>query len=223
MNMKKLLLNLVIVAGLAVAMTACYPGGAEYTEDTDIVVTQYNPDFNFINITTYYVSDSIQHLVDEGDTPNRTYDQDILNDLRNNFNSLGWTTFDLADTINGELPDVAIVVTAAEVTTYNIYSYPWYPYWGWGWYKSSDYWGYPGYGWGYPWYPGGSYVTSYKTGTVVWRLFDPVDINEADSTINVAWMGAINGVMGSSTINTKTRIDRGIDQAFKQSAYLKGE
>ncbi len=221
--MKKLFLNLIIVAGLAVAMTACYPGGAEYTDDTDIILTHYDPEYNFNDVNTYHISDSIEHIVDEGDTPTYKYDQDIISDLSNNFDALGWEQFDLNDTLNGELPDVAIVVSAAEITTYNVYSYPWYGYWGWGWYKSSDYYGYPGYGWGYPWYGGGTYVSTYTTGTVLWRLFDPEYVSEADSTINLAWMGVLNGVMGSGTSNTKGRITEGIDQAFKQSAYLKGE
>lgn len=221
-KMKKLLLKIGILTGIALALTACYPEGAEYTEDLDLVVTNYDPDYNFKGIQTYYMADSIYHIVDEGVTPDRTYDAYIISELEKNFDALGYERLDTTDVGSSE-PDVAVVVTAVKITYYDYYSYPWYPGWGWGWYwKGTDYWGYPGYGWGYPWY-GGGYVTSYETGTVLWDMFDPDNVDKENEIINVEWMGAINGLLGTSKPDTKDRITRGINQAFEQSPYLRGE
>lgn len=202
-------------------LEGCYPGGAEYTSDTDLVITNYNPDFNFGGVTTYFLSDSIQHLVDEGIEPDYSLDPFIISELERNFDALGWERLDSTDA-GGNPPDVAIVVTTIHTRNYNIYSWPWYPGWGWGWYwKDSNYWGYPGYGWYYPW-PGGAYVTSYDVGSVIWDLFDPDNVDTENEVINVEWTGGLNGVLGSSVSSTKSRITSGINQAFRQSPYLEG-
>ena len=97
-------------------------------------------------------------------------------------------------------------------------NWDYYPYWGWGWYwkstKESTYWGYPGYGWYYPYSP--TYITSYTTGTIAWNLFDPDLVDDAQEQINVGWIGVVNGVVGSSTSTTQSRITSGIDQAFNE-------
>lgn len=221
--MKRIFLKFGFAVFIALALTSCYPGGAEYTADTDLVITNYNPEFDFANVKTYYLADSVSHVVPEGDKPDYSLDPFLVGEMERNFENLGWQRVD--STFVGK-PDIAVTLTAIKVKNYNIYTIPWYPGWGWGWYwKSSDevsYWGYPGYGWGYPWY-GGSYVTSYETGTLVWYLFDPDNVDEENEVIYLDWQGAINGVLGSSVSSTKDRITRGIDQAFRQSSYLKGE
>lgn len=222
--MKSSLFKLGIIAAIAIGITSCYPGGAEYTSDTDVVVTDYDPEYSFKSVQTYYLSDSIDHITEDDDEPNTKNDAYIISELERSFNSLGWTRLDSTDA-GGNPPDVSVVVRAAQVTNYNIYSYPWYPGWGWGWYwKSSDetqYWGYPGYGWGYPYYP--TYVTSYTTGTLNWFLFDPELVDEENEILNVKWVGVINGVLGSSNSSTQSRITTGINQAFNQSPYLSAE
>jgi len=221
--MKKLFFKLIVIAGIAIAMTACYPGGAEYTSDTDIILTNYNPDFDFKSVQTYFLSDTINYILDDTTKPvDRQYDKDIIDALDRNLGARGYSR--IADTTGPE-PDVMILVSAIKIKNYQVYGgYPyWGTGWGWGWYKSTNYWGYPGYGWGwgYPYYP--TYVTSYETGTVIWDLFDPDNIDDEDKIISVEWTGAINGVLGSSVSNTKTRITDGIDQAFRQSPYIQSE
>ena len=208
-----------MLISIVIGISSCYPGGAEYTNDTDLVLTNYNSDFNFQSVQTYFISDSINHIVEEGVTPDRALDSHVIDELESNFGARGYTR--LTDTTGPE-PDFMVVVTAIKVKNYNIYGgYPWYGGWGWGWYKSTDYYGYPGYGWGYPYYP--TYVTSYETGTVVWDLFEPDNVDEENEIIYVEWTGAINGVLGSSTSNTRDRISTGIEQAFRQSPYLQAE
>lgn len=219
----KRLFNLFFVLALGVSMVSCYPGGAEYTSDTDLVITNYNPEFNFGTVKHYYMADSISHIVPEGQDPNYELDPFVIGEMERNFEALGWVR---VDSLFEGKPDLAVTLSIIKVQNYNIYTIPWYPGWGWGWYwKSSDdvnYWGYPGYGWGYPWY-GGTYVTSYETGTVVWYTFDPDNVDEDNEVIYLDWQGAVNGVVGSSTSTTKDRVSKGIDQGFRQSPYLSGE
>ena len=222
--MKKLLIKIGVIAGIAIAMTACYPGGAEYTSDTDIILTNYNPDFNFKSVQTYYLSDSISFIAeDTTETINGEIAKQIIDELERNFDARGYTRLFPEDSI-GPPPNVSVVVSVIKVKNYQVYGgYPWYGGWGWGWgwYKSTNYYGYPGYGWGYPYYP--TYVTSYETGTVKWDMFDPDNVDEEEEIIYVEWTGALNGVLGSSVSNTQTRITNGIDQAFRQSPYLQSE
>ena len=216
--MKKTLTKIGTLTMILFALTSCYPGGAEYTTDTDLIVTNYDEEYDFNSVHTYFLSDSIQHIVEEGKEPGTSFDNYILNEMQRNLNALGWER--RSDTLESE-PDVAIVLTIAEITNYNVYSYPWYGGWGWGYYwKSTNYWGYPGYGWGYPWYGGGTYVTSYTTGTIHWRLFDPKKSDEDNEIVYVEWEGALNGLLGTTSSTTKDRITNGLNQAFKQSPYL---
>lgn len=224
--MKKLLFKLGMLTGIAFALTSCYPGGADYTSDTDVVVTDYDPEYSFNSIQTYFLSDSINHIVEDGETIDYKNDAYVISELQKSFDALGWTRLDSTNSTPDNPPDVAVVVTAAKVTNYNYYGYPWYPYWGWGWYWKSTketqyYGGYPGYGWGYPYYP--TYVTSYETGTLNWYLFDPDKVDEENETIKIEWIGLINGVLGSSNSSTLDRVSTGIEQAFKQSPYLSAE
>lgn len=221
--MKKIISKIGVLAVMAIALSACYPGGAEYTSDTDIVITDYNEDYNFSSVETYYLDDEIYHIVDDTSDIDRSNDAFIIGELARNFDNLGWERLDSTDA-GSPPPDVSIVVSQVQVTNVNVYYNPWYWGWGGGWYwKSSaetNYWGYPGYGWGYPWYGGGTYYSSYEVGTVFWRLFDPEDVDEEAETVNVSWLGVVNGLLGSSKTNTAERVTRGIDQAFTQSPYL---
>jgi len=213
--MKNVFIKIVFVIGIAVGLSSCYPGGAEYISDTDIVITNYDSDYNFGKIQTYFLADSIRHLVNEGEEPDRKWDEFILGELAMHFDGLGWDRLSASDISGGQQPDADIVVTLATITITNIYSYPWYGGWGWGWG------GYPGYGWGYPWY-GGYYVSSYETGTVLWTMFDPADVDEENEKVYLNWEAVINGLLGSNPVNGQTRITNGINQAFKQSPYLSG-
>ena len=220
--MKRLLFKLSLVAGIAVALSSCYPGGAEYVSDTDLVLTNYDAEYPFSNVTTYYLSDTVRHITDEGAKPNNTYDSYIIGEIARNLDALGWTRLDNTEIDSLHQPNVNIVASVAEVTTTNIYYYPYYPGWGWYWKGSQQTFQY--YGWYYPWYGyGGATVTSYTTGTVFMLMFDPSMVDKVNEKIHLNWAGVINGVEGSSGSNTKSRITKGIDQAFRQSAYLKGQ
>ncbi len=213
--MKNKLLQFGIIAGMAMALTACYPEGAEYYSDTDLVITNYNPGYDFNGIQYYFMADSLRHIIDSGSVADRSLDPFIISELERNFDALGYTRLDTNDIKGGTDPDVVVVVSAIKVKTVNIYTYPYYPGWCWSWYC------YPGYGGYYPWY-GYTYVISYETGTVFWDMFDPDKVDIVNEIIPMEWTGAINGVLGSGVSTNQSRLTKGIDKAFLQSPYLIG-
>jgi hypothetical protein len=220
--MKKVFVKFAFISGIALALSGCYPDGVETTSDTDLVYTNYDPEYNFDSVQTYYLGDSLRHIVDVGETADTKYDAYILGEIKSNLDALGWVEFDLNDTIiPGNKPDVVVVSALMILTTYDVY---YYPYWGYGWYwKGTGNLNYYGYDWYYPWYGyGGSYVTSYSTGTVVILMFDPELIDNENERIKLNWAGILNGIAGYGVSDAQPRIKRGIEQAFKQSPYLNG-
>mgnify|MGYP001166003122 FL=1 len=185
----------------------CYPAGPDFTEDLDVVYTDYDPEFDFQGQSTYAMPDKIVVDVDIANNGDTTYEYmkdiyagPILDRIEANMTALGWTRVN----INANA-DVLLTPAAISSTTY-FYSY-WYDWWYGGYYG--------GWGWYYPPY---YTVSSYTTGSLIMTIADP----NIDSPINkspTAWVGAMNGLLtGSGDIN---RVLNGIDQAFEQSAYLK--
>jgi len=186
-------------------LAACYPGGIEFAEDTDVVFTNYNPEFNFASKGTFAIPDKIVKITGNaitGDPPK--YMPAVLADpmlakISANLTALGYTKVDISQN-----PSLILAPAALETTTV-VY---WYNYWGW-------YWGgyYPG--WGYPYYPS---VSSYSTGTLVMVLIDPT-ITAGDGNPKGQWTAGLNGIL-TNTYDLN-RINKLIDQAFLQSPYLK--
>jgi len=130
------------------------------------------------------------------------------------------------------------------------YGWPgYYPYWGWGYYKNADaskssnnlnYYYYYDYWYGYyPWY-GGGYSYSYETATVMVEMIDAESLNKyykfidgktKDELENIPkddfpvihyrWQSFLNGVLTYDASYGKDRLDRSIDESFKQSPYIK--
>lgn len=185
----------------------CYPAGPDYTEDLDVVFTDYDPEFDFQGQSSYAMPDKIVVDVDIANNGDTTYEYmkdiyagPILDKIEANMTALGWTRVDIAGN-----PDVVLTPAGISSTTY-YYSY-WYDWWYGGYYG--------GWGWYYPPYYS---VSSYTTGSLIMIIADPT----IDSPINkspTAWIGALNGLLtGGGNIN---RALDGVDQAFEQSAYLK--
>jgi hypothetical protein len=205
MNFLKTLTLLLVVA----AMASCYPEKDRTIEDYDIIGSHLNPDANLASLQTFRVADSIIMIYDTTEeAPEYPAEQAalILSTIRTNMLNAGWTE-ELVDT-----PDVYLSSRIWETTTVGAIFYP--PYWN-PWYPGYP--GYPGYwpGWG-----GTSYYR-YTTGTVTidmydLKTFDPVD----DTYITPAWNAAVNGLIGSTSSNSR-RIESSINQAFIQSPYLK--
>ncbi len=194
-------------------LAACYPGDVTSIAELDVVMTRYATDYNFGAVTRFTMPDTIVHI--NTDDPNaidipRANDQQTLDKVRANLAALGWMEVDWDDAEAGDPVDVAVLnlATATENTQWWI-SYPpggcWYvPCWGWGWY-----------------YPPQVGVTSYDAGTYFMVMADAEGVAASDTTAAV-WGGAINGVLSSSGASNYQRLLTGIDQAFTQSAYLRG-
>lgn len=197
-----------IFSFLALAVLAflfgCYPGGAEYVDEYDIVYSNYDRTYDFVSKGTYSLPDKIVKITGkENDPP--TYVKDIyagpmLAQIDANMQALGWTKLDVSKN-----PDLQLLPAAWETTTIIYYGggyYCWYyPY-------------YCGGGWYYP-YPASS---SYSTGTMVMTLVDP-NSESADGRKRAVWTGAINGLLSGAY--STSRVNKAIDQSFKQSPYLK--
>jgi hypothetical protein len=201
------LFKLLLYPSLAVLLFAgCYPGGADYTEDLDVVYTTFDDQYDFQAAGTYAMPDQIviDVEIDNGDTiyeyMKDIYATPILQRIDANMANLGYQKVDVSAG-----PDLLMMPAAISSTTY-FYSY-WYGWWYGGWYG--------GWGWYYPPY---YTVSSYTTGSMIMTLSDP----NSDNPINqspVSWIGVMNGLLANNyDIN---RVLEGIDQAFEQSAYLK--
>lgn len=195
-----------LTIGLLV-LWGCYPGGPDYAEEMDIVLTSHK-DYDFAAKATYAMPDKIVKItgkaLDNGDPefiPDATA-QKILARIDDNMKNLGWSK--VAVSAN---PDMLLVPASWETTTVSY----WYDYWYW-WYGGY----YPVWGWG-GYYPP-VYYTSYTTGTLVMAMVDKGVLGSNGNPV-IQWTGAINGIMTNSY--NATRVNAAIDKAFTISPYLK--
>jgi hypothetical protein len=206
--MKNKFLKITFVIFSILGLAGCYPGGYETYEESDIVVTNYNPDFDFQSVKTYFMPDTIQYI--EDDEPVRTWDSFITNELAKQFAILGYEREMEYDESNP--PDIFVSVAVLTVDNVDIYSYPYYGYpyygYGWGWY-------------GYPYYGGYPVVVTYTTGTLNWKMFSPENVKPEEDIIPIEYSAAVNGLVGSSLVSAESRIVNAISKAFQQSPYLK--
>lgn len=191
----------VFYLSIIVLLGSCYPDGAEYYSDLDIVYTDYDDQFDFASKGVYSIPDKIVKI--EGELPDgeepeyvkEPYNTQMLQKMQSNMEALGWTKTE-------DPADADLVVFPAVWTNTSIYY--WYDYWCW----YNPY--YCGWGWGYP------SVSSYTTGTLLMTLTADGDDYIEPSQV---WTAAVNGLL-SGSYNT-SRVNTAIDQAFTQSPYLK--
>lgn len=202
--MRKKLIALLLVSAQFV-LWGCYLEGPDYTEELDIVLTNYDNQYDFASKGTYSLPDKIVKITGRPSDPPEyikdIYGVPILNAIKAEMTALGWTEVD----VNAN-PDVQLMPGAWTTTTVvggslGGYYCWWYPY-------------YCGGGWYYPSYV----VSSYTTGTMVMTMVDP-NVESTDGNKRVVWNSGINGLMsGTYEID---RITSAIKQAFAQSPYLK--
>lgn len=191
----------VLYLSIILLLGSCYPDGAEYYSDLDIVYTDYEDQFDFASKGTYSIPDKIVKIEGDlvgGEDPEfvkEPYNTQMLQKMESNMSDLGWTKI--------EDPAEADLVLFPAVWT-NTTIYYWYDYWCW------YYPYYCGWGWGYP------SVSSYTTGTLLMTLTADGDDYIEPSQV---WTSAVNGLL-SGSYNT-SRVNTAIDQAFTQSPYLK--
>ncbi|MBC6367368.1 DUF4136 domain-containing protein [Algoriphagus sp. AK58] len=204
--MKILFSRLLLGVAAGLTLWGCYPDGMDYYEDTDVVFTQHDVEFDFNSRQTYSLPDKIviDVKIDNGDTTwvymKDSFAKPILQSIETNLSNYGWTKVTLS-----QKPNVVVTPAATKNTTV-FYSY-WYDWWYGGWY--------PGWGWYYPPYYS---VSAYTTGTVIITMSDP-NVNNAVGKSEIAWLMVGNGL--ASGAGDVSRVTRAIDQAFTQSPYLK--
>lgn len=198
---------------------SCYPKGAEYTSDYNLIGTSFDPAFDFNVASTFVLPDTIVFIQDENDTREYLTDEQeqiILDDIRSNFEAMGWVdSTSTAD--SSSIVDVVITITGIATKTQGA----WWSYWGWygGWGSYYPGWGggyYPGWG-----YPGGGYPVYYEytTGSLIiemidWKNADP----EAEGPVRV-WGAGLNGFVNRVPVNTN-KILEAVDKMFELSPYL---
>lgn len=178
---------------------SCYYDYGLNTENADVVVTLYDKNYNFNNVTKYYFVDSVAHF--GGQPYTRAYDDLLKSTIISNLNNLGWTR--VTDTSGSGVIVVGVGVTTTDNVVVNG-GYAWWDYWGYDWY-----------------YPPDAYIIngySFTTGTVAILM---TDLQKRSGTkLPLQWTGVINGlyVDGGST---SQRITSLVNQAFIQSPYLR--
>jgi hypothetical protein len=199
-----------LVAGITVILAGCYPGEITSVAEADLVITLYDNEANFAALKTYSMPDTIIHVCDvpeeEQSCPSeltRRYDDQILSQIRQNLESMGFTP-----AADPQQADVYVVVGA------NATDFTGYAYYGWWWGYYYPY--YPGWGW---YYPGYAVPYEYTTGTLLISMFDPDKADSANKRLGSVWLAAINGLLGEGG-NAQTRLTTTINQAFTQSPYL---
>ncbi len=202
--------KILLIALFATLLTSCYTDYGLTTEDYDIVYTKYNTSTNFASFKTFFMPDSVYHLVGEGEEDNlsRQFDALILNLVATNFQNRGYVRVAQLDSTN--LPDAAVVVSVSDDTYSGAIYYP-------------PYWGYPGWGWDWYYYPpywGDVTYYEYNTGTIYIQFADIQNIDN-EHILYTDWMAIANGLLSSNIVQTQSRIETAINQAFKQSPYLK--
>jgi hypothetical protein len=192
--------NLFYFIGIIFLMVSCYPDEPVYYDDLDLVYTNYTASFDFASKGTYSIPDKIVKITGnlvEGQEPEfvpEPYNTQVLNTIESNMTALGWTKVD--DPANADLTLFPAVWSNTTIVYY-------YDYWCWYYYYYC--------GWGY-YYP---YTTSYTTGTMV--MFLTAGGQDYIEPTGV-WTAAINGLFSGEY--DVSRVNKAIDQAFKQSPYL---
>ena len=193
-------------------LNSCVYYDPVYTDDLDLVVTNYDTEFDFKSKNTFSIPDSVVLLKSSTfDGSNAFakpfYGDTIIKEIKKNMIARGWTLVDKSNN-----PDVIILPSVTQTTNLDIYYS--YDYWGWyypGYYPGGWAWYYPS--WGIP------VASSYKTGSVIIQMTDPSNASNSDH-LPVVWISLINGLMEGKAASINYRIKTSIDQAFTQSPYL---
>ena len=196
----KNILKTLALAAVAFAVWGCYPGSVS-TSELDTVITVYDDSYDFKQVTTFHIPDSIIQI-GEGEDLSDKFDQDIIDRTRQNLESRGYQYVS-----DASQADFYFFLEKTSSTLVVVTPPPCY----WCWYP-----GYPGYPPYYPWYPPG-YVYTYPIGTIFGNFFVPDEANEEAIAV---WGYRLNGLVTGSDSFIQSRLDKGIDQAFTQSSYL---
>jgi hypothetical protein len=201
---------------LLTGLGGCYPGATD-PEDSDVVLTLYDPAQDFGAVASYFMPDSVVREPGSGDPGDlddtaREFDDAILAEVEAQFSALGYRRIEDP----GEGAPDGVVLVSVSTTDRVVWEpgcwycnwdwYPWGPDWGWSWG--------PGYEPGYPTGPGVGIRTH---GTLVVTLLDPVTTG---TELPVWWVGSANGLLSDDSGADLARVQQSIGQMFLQSPYL---
>jgi hypothetical protein len=194
----------ILSLGILLLMGGCYPGGAEFVDELDVVFTDYDKNYDFGNQASFHLVDSIYVARDPGDPvlPASTRNA-ILTTIRTNMTNNGYIS--LPDTAGADMILFA-TVNLTDKTFTTLFPVCCWGAPGWGW------------GWGAGWIP---VQQSYTTGSILVQLIDPETFDLTNQLYLVHWIGASYGIQAGSQTFVDNRIRRGINQSFIQSPYFK--
>lgn len=207
-----------VVAGLVLASVAgCYPGDLVRPEESDLVLTFFDPSVSFDDVSTYAMPDSVVRF-GSSDPADPLLDQQILDAIATEFAALGYTRV----TATAATPPDAVVTVAVNVTE----GPAWEPetWWAeWAWFPGWTSW-YPEWGLGtvpvHPW-PAARGGTR-SAGTLTMTMLDPDGAGSSPDAIPVVWFGAVDGLFSGDDASVLSRFQGLIRQAFEASTYLGG-
>lgn len=205
--------NFLSFAFVLVASLGCAPDLPDDVNTLDVVYTNFNPDFDFAQGTTFAIPENVVIVggtpIQPGQKPpfiDFVAGRSILGAMRANMLARGFTQ--VSQFAN---PDYILFPTVPESNSV-VFNYNW---WFWDWWI-------PNLGTGLGWlYPGfrPEVVSSVSTGSLLIQLVNMKSVN-ASNQLEVNWVAILNGALtGSQTSNTE-RVVAGINQAFIQSPYI---
>ena len=173
-----------------------------------VVQTAKDPNANFSEYKTYYISDTISLRTTN---PNDTLWSDaaaaqLVAAVKQNMASRGFTLVP-----KGSKPDLGLGMYAVKDLNIGVI----YPGWWYGWgYWGGCYWGYCG----YPPYYGYGMIYSIPTGTLI---LDMLDLKNAaqEGALTSPWSSVMSGGLGNTSNDLALGVEA-INQAFTQSKYI---
>jgi hypothetical protein len=183
--------------------------------DRGTVITVADTGFNFTQLHTFVMPDTVVHLVPVTGTPlavSRQFDAAILNQVRNDLLARGY----IQVTAGSGAADFVVLVGATATQNYNA----------WIGYSAGAVWGFfPGWNiagfdqsWAlvYPWFPAAG-VTAFDRGTLLVTIVPAVQVQPLAHTVNSVWAGVATGALNGLT---QSQVTGAIDEMFRQSPYL---
>lgn len=207
--------KIMFFAALALLATACHKEPSPQDSDNEyLVYTSPSKDITFTSYQTFDLADSLL-IIGQSDKP--VYSQSdnalaLIQQVRVNMEKLGYIyTPDNPDADLG-IQMTYIIKTERYVKYYND-PYWWLDYPG---YWPSGYWG----NWnGY--YVPRPVTYTYTTNALLTDIVNLTDEVEEGKPLEILWTSYIGGPAGSTLKGDIDRMTDAIDQAFKQSDYLK--
>jgi hypothetical protein len=205
----------IITAVVCLVVIACQPEpDPNRLYDELVVSTNFDPQANFANYATYAISTDTIGLIsnNSADTiivaAESSFPRPVLEAVQTNLDKAAF-----ARVGRDENPDLGVsvmVVNDLNVFQELVYYDPYY-------YSGGYYSGYYGYGSAY-YYP---YINTYAYNTAV-LVIELVDLKNRNSSnqVRVIWNAYLGDLTTSVELVSQTEV--AIDQAFKQSPYLKG-